>query len=178
MCLWPLYILGDFNCFLDHSLDKHPPVVQGRGTYHTALKKLVEEVGWTDPWRGKTPGEKQFLCFCKSHLLLLCIDLCSITATRYVSEIKYALRGISDHSPLALILKVRPPSTLSRAPWKLNAFWLSLFPFQIAMKITDFPAYSAGYPYVGLVWETSKAFLWGLFIREITAIKKVSNAQR
>lgn len=44
----PLYILRDFNCYLDPQLDKHPPMVPGRGVCRTALRKLVEDVGWID----------------------------------------------------------------------------------------------------------------------------------
>lgn len=93
-----------------------------------------------------------------------------------MSEIKYAL---SDHSPLVLTLEVCPPSTLSRAPWKLNALWLNLFlaQAQIGKKIADFWQDHVGQPDAGVVWETFKAFLRGMFIREIKAFKRTSSAQ-
>lgn len=45
----PIYIMGDFNCFLDPAIDKHPPVNAMQGPYRTPLDKFTEEVGWTDP---------------------------------------------------------------------------------------------------------------------------------
>lgn len=72
----PLFVLGDFNCYTDPVLDKHPPVINSRGTKRTALKKLIDEVGWKDPWRSKYPGLKQFSCFSKSHSSLSRMDLC------------------------------------------------------------------------------------------------------
>lgn len=45
----PLYIMGDFNCYLDPAQDKHPPVVTICGSYRT-LKRFIDEVGWTDSW--------------------------------------------------------------------------------------------------------------------------------
>lgn len=45
----PLYAFGDFNGYIDQSLDKHPPVTGGRGVNRTALRKFIEEVGWKDP---------------------------------------------------------------------------------------------------------------------------------
>lgn len=35
----PLDVLGDFNCYTDSALDKHPPVTAGQGTNRFALKK-------------------------------------------------------------------------------------------------------------------------------------------
>lgn len=92
-----LYAFGDFNNYTDQLLDKHPPVVGGRGVNQTALQKLIEEVGWKDPWRTKNPGVKQFSCFSKNYSALSRIDLClcSYVAERYISEVTYALRSVS-----------------------------------------------------------------------------------
>lgn len=119
----PLFVMGDFTCYIDPDLNKHPPVTTGIGT-RTALKKLMDEVCWLDPWRAKHPRTKQFSCFSKSYSSLARIDLClcSLTAERYVLGIQYDLRIISDHSPLIVQLEVHPPSSLVKATWKLNAF--------------------------------------------------------
>lgn len=89
-----------------------------RGLGDPLKRTMVEEVGLTNLRRSRNPGERQFLCFSKSHMSLSLIDLClcSDMAVQLVAEIKYALMGISDHSPLVLSLEVRPPSTLLRAP--------------------------------------------------------------
>lgn len=77
----PLYILGDFNCYLDPSLDKHPPRTGGRALHRTALKKIVEEVGGIDPWRGKYRVNDN------SRALLNLID---IITYRFVSLLGYS----------------------------------------------------------------------------------------
>lgn len=105
--------------------------------------------------------------------------LCSETAARPVSDITYALRGISDHSPLIIDLKVCPLSTLNRAPWKLNAFWLNLITStpQFIQDNANFWEKQVGDQDVGMRWEMFKAYLRGLFIREINVFKKKSSAQ-
>lgn len=55
------------------------------------------------------------------------LSICSATASRYVLEITYAVRSISDHSPGITTLEVRPILSMTKTPWKLNAFWLNLF---------------------------------------------------
>lgn len=40
-----VFLLGDFNCYLDPMLDRHPPVLRPGGGGHTALGKLISEVG-------------------------------------------------------------------------------------------------------------------------------------
>lgn len=144
----------------------------------TALLKFIEEVGW----RAKNPGVRQFSCFSKSYSSLSRIDLClcSYVAERYISEVAYALRSVSDHSPLIVTLEVCPPSTVAKAPWKMNAFWLNLFPSheQIESHVIDFWRIHAADESVAMTWEAFKAVLWSLFITEIQAIKRKTNAQR
>lgn len=64
------------------------------------------------------------------HLSLSRIDLCLCTplTARLLWDIQYLVRGVSDHSPLVISVLARPTTDLPRAPWKLNAFWLNLFP--------------------------------------------------
>lgn len=178
----PLYVFGDFNNYTDAVLDKHPPVMGGGGVHRTALGKFIEEVGWRDPWRAKNPGVKQFSCFSKSYASLSRIDLClcSSAAERHISEVTYALRSVSDHSPLIATLEVRPPSTMAKAPWKMNAFWLSLFPSheQIESHIIDFWRLHEADDQWLVNWEAFKAVLRGLFITEIQAVKRKTHAQR
>ena len=72
----PVLIMGDFNCYLDPKLDRHPPVSPPRGGQGTAPSRLLLEVGWTDIWRSRNPHGKQFSCFSKTHGSLSRIDLC------------------------------------------------------------------------------------------------------
>lgn len=142
----------------------------------------MEEVGWIDPWRLRNPLEKQFSCFSKTHMFLSRIDLClcSTSASQYVEGIQYLPRSISDHSPLLLSLKVKPGTNLPRAPWKLNAFWLNLFPFHEKVE-RDIVAYwqrHTDHPDTDTAWDAFKAFLRGIFIAEVNAIKRGTAEQR
>lgn len=142
----------------------------------TAVKKFMDEVGWLDLWCGKHPDEKKFSWFCS----LSSTDLCLFAADRYILKVNYALRNISDHSPLIVRLEVRPPSTVAKATLKLNAFWLHLFPSyeQIVSQITEFCRIHADNVSAESVWEVFKAVLKGIFIRAVQAIKRNTNAQR
>lgn len=72
------------------------------------------------------------------------IDLCVSTPSLLpcITGTKYTQWGISDHSPLVFHLEVRPTTALAHAPWKLNAFWLNLFPSHASVNhfIADFLA--------------------------------------
>lgn len=128
---------GDFNCYIDHNLDKLPPVTTVQGAHRTALRNFMEEVDWIDPWRNVHPGERIFSCFSKMHASLSRIDLClcSPMVERYVSDITYALRGILDHSSIL----VSTMSTSQPASWALNAVWLNLLPApdNVKAKMSD-----------------------------------------
>lgn len=77
--------------------------------------------------------------------------------------------SIYDHSPLIVRLKVRPPSTVAKATWKLNAFWLHLFPSQeqILSQITEFWCIHADNVSVDSAREAFRAVLREIFIREV-----------
>lgn len=72
----PVIVMGDFNCYLDPKLDRHPPISSPRGGRGTALSRLMAEMGWIDIRRIRNPDSKQFSCFSKTHGSLSHIDLC------------------------------------------------------------------------------------------------------
>lgn len=39
-----------------------------------------------------------------------------------LEDIRYLVRGVSDHSPLLVLLVAKPAADLPKAPWKLNLF--------------------------------------------------------
>lgn len=175
----PLLIMGDLNCYLDPKLDRHPPVHSPGGGRGTALSRLVTELGWTDFWRIRNPNTKQFSCFSKTHGSLSRIDLSIGTPNllEYISKIEYFPRGVSDHSPVAVWLSAQPPTSLPKAPWKLNAFWLKLFnsPERISSQIELF--FNSHKHLIDTIqtWEAFKAYLRGIFIAEIAMVKRNSS---
>lgn len=67
---------------------------------------------------------------------------------------------------------VKPKTSLLPAPWKLNAFWLNLFPSHatVCRSITEFLA--ANQDQVDLLqsWDAFKAFLRGVFIGQVGGV--------
>lgn len=68
------------------------------------------------------------LFYSKTHISLSRIDLCLCTSSvvPLLEDIQYGVWGISDHSPILVFLNTKPTTSLLWAPWKLNAFWMSL----------------------------------------------------
>lgn len=123
----PMLIVGDFNTWLDPGLDKHPPPGIQAPHRVTPLARLLQELGWLDLWRHRNPAIKQFSCFSKTHGSLSRIDLAVGNSAMLpsVSDISYKPRCVSDHSYMVINLIVTQASTLPKAPWKFNAFWLT-----------------------------------------------------
>lgn len=109
------------------------------------------------------------------HTTLSRIDLClgTTSALPLVSAIWYAPKGVSDHPSPVMWLLAQPCSSLPRAPWRLNAFWLKLFlpANTIAQNIERFFLDHVRYA-DGLVrWDAFKCYLSSIFICTINAIK-------
>lgn len=70
--------------------------------------------------------------------------------------------------------------TLPRAPFKLNAIWLNLFPSHdsIADVILEFWLHHADLPNLNTAWYAFKALLRGILITEVTGIKDKISAQK
>lgn len=117
-----------------------------------------------------------------SHLSLSRIDLflCTPAASLFIQEVQYLVRDISDHSPPGDFSSSGPTLTLPRAPWKLNTFWLNLFPShnRITDKISIYLQANREHPDPLIKWEAFKAFLRGLFMTEVNAIKHNTQVQR
>lgn len=64
-------------------------------------------------------------------------------------------------------------TSLSKAPWKLNPFWLNLFPDKTSIT-SHIKAYFQVHPDFRdppFVWMLLKYSLWGLFISEMKAVQ-------
>lgn len=145
--------MGNFNGYLDPTLDRHPsaqPLLRGRGTI---LRRLLQEVGWTDVWWEKQPTTRGSLS---------CIDLCvgSPQLLTMVTRVEYFPRGVADHSPLAAHLTTRPAASLPRVPWKLNAFWLKLFTSheRVVKQIKQYFADNRMHTDLAPRWDAFKAY--------------------
>lgn len=88
----------------------------------------------------------------------------------------YLPKGISDHSLLVIHLAMGSITSLLLAPWKLNAYWLNLFPSHAAVhcSIADFLATHQGQEGLLQGWDAFKAFLHGILIGQVNAVKQNS----
>lgn len=55
----PLLIVGDFNCCLNPTLDRHPAPQTSAALKDTPLARLIHEMGWVNVWRLHNPRVKQ-----------------------------------------------------------------------------------------------------------------------
>ena len=169
----PVYVLGDLNSAMDISLDiykKFSP--QGHREY-TLLSRFVTELGLVDLWRCKNPLHAQFSCHSLTHSTLSRIDfaLGNDLTLSFDPVVTYLARGLSDHSPVQLSLDLR--KTCLPMYWKLNPFWFQLFTdlgdmrTQVQYFLDDNKSSAAP----GVIWDTLKAFIRGMCIKEISLIK-------
>lgn len=177
----PLLLMGDFNMYLDPSLDKYSGSASGGASVSTALARVLRELHLFDIWRTKYPDMRSYSCFSASYASLSRIDLAigNQSLLPRVRKTEYLTRGLSDHTPLLVSLELQPYTQTGRPLWKLNPFWLPVLnnKSEICNILRDFFATNRGSAGALIVWETMKAYLRGIFIRQISAIKSRSRAQ-
>lgn len=96
----------------------------------TPFSRLVGELGLIDVWRIRHPNVKNFSCHSASYDGLSRIDLGLDNGSilSLIAEFHYEQRHISDHSPFWVELVF--PEAPRHVSWKLNPFWLTVFPDQ------------------------------------------------
>lgn len=126
-----IWVMGDFNNLnnlLDRILDKFSPysgyAADTRGS--TPFARLISKIGLGDVWRDRYPDRKCYSCYSATHRALSHIKFCNSLAMPKVSLVEYVPRSISDHSLLRALISV--PGTPGERLWKVNPFWLQLFP--------------------------------------------------
>lgn len=122
----PALVVGDFNNYLDKYSKRAQPHTMGKG--QTPFAGLLLELGLRDVWRLQHPQVKCYSCHSASHGGLSRIDLGlgNETMLPLISSAQYAARTVSNHS--SLCIKILKSGVAKRVCWKINQFWLSLFP--------------------------------------------------
>lgn len=164
--------MGDFNNVLDTKLDRFSSHSRG-GTGQggpTPFAKLIYELGLREK---EIQG---YITFCVTQLH---ISVCHVLTCAWETlqlraravSVTYAPRNISDHSPL--IMGINFSQQKQNKLWKVNHFWFALFltPDPIPQAITEFLHINRGTAKPTVVWDTLKAHMQGLIIRQISKIK-------
>lgn len=96
-----------------------------------------------------------------------------------LTHVQYSPRGVSNHSLRIAWLRACPISMLPKAPWKRNAFWMQSFPSHdsIESNISHFFDRHSDVTDMLLLWDSFKAYIRGVFISEITAVKRATGDQ-
>lgn len=134
----------------------------------TSFARLICELGLGDVWRDRYPDKICYSCYSATPRALSRIDLCLCNplAMPNVTLIEYVPRSISDHSLLRTLISV--PGVLEERLWKVNSFWLQLFP-------ADDPLPRASITFircnkVTAAWDALQVHLRDLIIKQISAI--------
>lgn len=120
-----IFIGGDFNCYLDSSLDrsssKSPPTINSVQT----LNNLIKSRNMVDIWRIQHPNKKEYSFYSHVHQSYTRIDYFIVEAGSIpnISNTNYHSMLISDHSPVTLQLQVS--FSKPKYNWRFNPLLLS-----------------------------------------------------
>lgn len=172
----PTVLLGDFNMLLCPELDRFRPAADAPlpSSTLTPLAQLMLDTHMVDAWRHLHPAESVYTCFSSTHMTLSKIDhmLVSTDLVPYLAAASYASRSVSDHSPGILDVEWGLRPTLKG--WRLNPFWLTLFPEEHDVY-TAVPSYfeiNNGTADPLIIWDAYKAYMRGYLTASINDIKR------
>lgn len=99
-------VVGDFNDVLDKTIDRFPPGPQSDRVVEGRLPQFLMEVGLRDIWRTWNPKVQQYSCLSSSYATLSRLDMAlgNEAALSLVKNVVYGPRGVSDHSPLVVMM--------------------------------------------------------------------------
>lgn len=176
-----LILGGDFNCWINPSLDRSSTKVHSPSKSAKMINSFMEEFHISDPWRFLYPNSKQYSFFSNVHQTFTRIDffLLSNNLLPFVQSVTYNPIVISDHAPISLMIGFDGLNS-THPPWRFNSRLLSSDDFVqcISSQITTFieinktPDISAS-----TLWETLKAYLRGSIISYTAFERKTREAE-
>lgn len=163
---------GDFNMAPSPEMDR----LHASGPQQSSISRWASTFHMTDVWRHFHPSDREYTCLSTTYRFLSRIDLAfaSPALMRRVESAEILSRGISDHAPLSVT--VRLTDVEGGGVWRLSKYWIMDPDIQEEMpeSLCSFwldNARSAG-PLV--VWDTLKSWLRGIYINRIAAKKRRS----
>lgn len=153
----------------DPAVDPYPA---GAGS-DALFYRQTQELGLRDIWRIHNYMTLFYSCCSGTYSTFSGIDMVLGTDSilPYVTNALYHTRGLLDHSPLELNL---PISLSPKRFCRVNPFWLKVLPWGdlVQDSLTLFFLLNVHTASPVVVWDSMKAYLHGLLIKEIRAYKK------
>ena len=173
-----IYISGDFNCYLDSSLDRSSTKVPSTITSVQTLNNLIKSRNMVDIWRIQHPDKKKYSFYSHVHQSFTRIDYFIVEASSIpnISNTNYHSIFISDHSPVALQLQVS--FSKPKYKWRFNPLLLSSPGFKeyIKKNLREFLEINDnGEVSDSTLWESLKATIRGYIISFETSKKKAKS---
>lgn len=170
----PAVMLGDFNVIINPSMDRVRVDATSATDTLSPFGRMLQETAFVDLWRSKYPQAHQYSCHSNTYQSLSRIDLIigNSLARNLTIKVEYLTRGISDHSPMLLTLRIPGMRRRDSLPWKLNPFWLTIIDMeQVAVAVTEYFSINNGSTTVNTVWDAFKAFLRGFSFTKLVHLK-------
>lgn len=116
-----LFVAGDFNNILDYDLDtSNPTRVQNLELGHWADSAILEEVWW---WKHPLEKGYSYLSHISTSSSRIDLAFTNPALLPQVTEVSYLAGGISDHTPLQVVLTLT--SGRCSGVWRLHPGWVS-----------------------------------------------------
>uniref|UniRef100_A0A8P4GBE9 Endonuclease/exonuclease/phosphatase domain-containing protein n=1 Tax=Dicentrarchus labrax TaxID=13489 RepID=A0A8P4GBE9_DICLA len=171
---------GDFNCYLDPSLDRLSSRAPITIASVQTLNNLLKSRNMIDIWRLQHPTDKGYSYLSHGHKSYTRIDYFLVDA-KLISNIvqtKYHNVLISDHSPVSLKLMLALPK--QNYCWRFNPWLLTdqIFTDYMSARLGDFlETNDTGDVSDSTLWETLKVAMRGHII-SFEASKKREQRRR
>lgn len=159
---------GDFNCWLNPSLDRSSTKIATITRSARVIKTFMNEFSVSDPWRFFNPAGKAFSFFSHVHHTFTRIDyfLVDNRLLPTIGPCSYEATVISDHSPVTMSIQIRGIAQC-HTPWRFNTRLLASDKFvkmisdqiDFFLSLNKTPDISAS-----VLWETLKAYIRGQII--------------
>lgn len=163
-----LILGGDFNCWLNPSLDRSSTKIRTPLRSAKIISSFMKEFSISDPWRLFNPSGREYSFFSQVHHTFTRIDYFLID-NRLIPSVRscsYDAIVISDHAPVIMDLCMKRRDSI-RPPWRFRVDLLSDVDFvNFISREIDFFLVTNRTPGISpsLLWETLKAFLRGQII--------------
>ncbi|XP_044152888.1 zinc finger protein 852-like [Bufo gargarizans] len=129
-----------------------------------------------DIWRSPYGNKQVFSCFSNTYRSMSRVDL-ALASPGLINKVKkmnYECHGISDHSPVMVILD-SPKKPNQNRIFKLNPHWMTLIRDldKINEEIKLFWRDNVNSTHIHMVWDSLKAYLRGIYSYEIRKQKNL-----